>query len=150
MTRNKTMKKYILAIIMLMAVFVTASGQNYLNKTRVQIVKALEANAILYEEYYTKTGNLAISYETDLEKRIYVIGERGVCCFYIVYSNQDDFIFKMRTYAVDNGFVFKYKDENYTYYYKKQLQQITVGSNSTDDDVSQYWTYFFLYDSGLN
>ena len=142
--------KAILTIIMLMAVLVTASGQNYLNKTKVQIEKSLTEKGILYEEYFTKTGNLAITYETDLEKRVYVIGERGVCCFYIVYSNQEDFVFNMRNYAVNNGFAFKIKDENYTYYYKKLLEQITVGSNDTEEDISQYWTYFFLYDSGLN
>lgn len=140
----------IFTIIMLLTLMVTASGQNYLNKTKVEIEKALESKAILYEEYFTKAGNLAITYETDLEKRIYVIGERGVCCYYFVYSNQPDFVFNMRSYAINNGFIFKVKDENYTYYYKKLNEMITVGSNDVEEDISQYWTYFFLYDSGFN
>ena len=50
----------------------------------------------------------------------------------------------------NKGFIFKTKDENYTYYYTKLNEMISVGSNGVEEDISQYWTYFFLYDSGLN
>lgn len=141
------MKKYILIIIMLVAVWVTAtvSAQNFIGKTSEQITKILDEKNIAYETYYTIEGSLGIRFETDYEKRVYAINENDICYYYIVASNEVDFVYRMRRYAVKNGFKLRYSTGDYTYTYVNGKYKLIVGNVSEDVELLQGWNYFMVY-----
>ena len=142
------MKKYLLLLVLALGISAITTAQNYIGKTKKQILTILDDRAIDYEVYYTAGGDEGISYETDGEKRVYLIGVKGICDWYMVLSNNQDFLFKTRRYAVQSGFRESSVGEDYTYTYKKSGAKILVGKcpEDVDSDHSFYgWIYFMIY-----
>jgi hypothetical protein len=90
---------------LLLAGSVCTYAQNYLGATQISIEKRLTEKGLEPNTYYNGRGGVSISCEVDeTEYRIYMIEPSGFCESYIVLSNEDGFVFKMRQYALQNGF----------------------------------------------
>ena len=144
------MKKYLLLLVITLGINVATFSQNYVGKTKQQITDVLDEKSIEYTTYYTKDGNEAIQYESEVEKRVYVIGVNNVCNWYIVLSNDDGFIYNMRKYATSKQFKQIRITEDYVFTYKKLTHKISIGSSPEDlrEDIRSIfygWYYFFVY-----
>lgn len=144
------MKKYLLLLVITLGINVMVSAQNYIGKTQKQITDILDSKGIEYSTYYTKDGNLGIQYETEVEKRIYVIGVTGTCNWYSILSNDEGFVYNMRKYASSKQFKQIRVTEDYLFIYKKANHQLLIGESSDEskEDVNSIcygWNYFFIY-----
>lgn len=145
------MKKYLLLLVITLGISViTAQAQNYIGKTKSQITRALDERGIDYEVYYTTGGDEGIRYEADGEKRTYLIGLSGLCNWYLILNNNQDFFYKARKYAIQLGFRQVSVGDDYIYTYKKTGSKILVGPCPEDADENSIfygWTYFMIYDA---
>lgn len=141
------MKKYLLLLVIALGISAMTTAQNYIGKTKKQILTILDDRAIDYELYYTAGGDEGIRYEADGEKRVYLIGVNGLCHWYMVLSNNQDFLFKARRYAVQAGFRESSVGEDYTYTYKKVGSMILTGPCPDDGEESAFygWAYYMIY-----
>lgn len=144
------MKKYVLLLVVALGISAMTTAQNYIGKTKEQITTILDSKGIDYHTYYTNDGNIGIYYESDIEKRVYVINVEGYCSWYAALSNDEGFVYNMRRYAVTKQFIQSKVSDRYMYTYKKANHEILIGSVTDElreDSESMFygWNYFLIY-----